>query len=174
MAKLIILSFAFGVLTKLADLFNEHGLKEPFNGASILAGLSWGVAGAGLLYFNPKLRIFYTALIFYWLLRLKLDYKNHAIGGLIVILSSLKICSIELSSHILEIIAILVAYEITRCLYHIIINKIVKFIFNLRLYIIPFYYSVYVNDYAVFTASIISILGVKIINKMIVFYKNRI
>ena len=81
MFLLIIFSFFFGVLTKLADLFNEHGLKEPFKGAAFLSGISWGMIGACLISLNPEVCLFYTGLLLYWILRIKLDYKNHAIGG---------------------------------------------------------------------------------------------
>ncbi|VHO04728.1 hypothetical protein [Candidatus Rhabdochlamydia sp. T3358] len=172
MFSLVVFSFAFGVLTKLADLFNEHGLREPFKGSAILAGISWGVVGMGLIYFNPSLRIFYTALVFYWLLSMKLDYKNHAIGGLIVILSSVKICSFDLSVHILEIIVILFAYEVTRYLQSVIKNGFIKRTIELRLYIIPCFYSLYTRDYSVFIAALIAISGIKFINKFFLIKKS--
>ncbi|MDR2539899.1 MAG: hypothetical protein LBC45_04845 [Chlamydiales bacterium] len=166
MFDLIIFSFAFGVLTKLADLFNEHGLREPFKGSSILAGIFWGIAGMGLIYFNPSLSVFYTALVFYWLLSMKLDDKNHAIGGLIVILSSIKICSLDLSAHVLEIIVIIFAYEITRYLQSVIKNGFIKRAIKLRLYIIPCFYSFYTRDYSVIIATLIAFSGIRCINKV--------
>jgi hypothetical protein len=166
MINIIITSFIFGVLTKQADLFNEHGLREPFKGAALLAGVSWGFSGAFLIYLDFYVGIFYTALILFWILRLKLEYRNHAIGGVLMLIASMWLLAPAFSNHISEVICIIMAYDFTRYLQSNIKSNMFLKLAPIRLYIIPFIYSCYVGDPAVFMASLFSLLGVKFINRL--------
>lgn len=85
---LVLLSFAFGFFTDFADLLDEHGLRW-FTGAATLFGVVWGVVGALLVLGYPLVGMCVTALVFYWIIRMKLDYINHALGGSIVLVASL-------------------------------------------------------------------------------------
>lgn len=166
MLVLIIFSLIFGVLTKLADLFNEHGLKEPFKGAASLSGISWGVIGAYLISLNPAVCLFYTGLLLYWILRIKLDYKNHAIGGIIMLLASFMFCSPCHVDDLIKISLVIAAYEGTRTIKDRVKKPLFQKIINFRLYFIPFFCSFLFFDLSVFIASIASIIGIKVTNTL--------
>tara|TARA_B100000315_G_C14444309_1_gene526102 strand:+ start:264 stop:797 length:534 start_codon:yes stop_codon:yes gene_type:complete len=85
---LIILLNAFitGVLTKAADLFVEHGYKSS-NTIRILLGIGWGFFGSLVVIGSPLVGSFYFAILLSWIVRYKLDYYNHGIGGALILIT---------------------------------------------------------------------------------------
>jgi hypothetical protein len=83
-----ILSFFFGFFVDFADLLDEHGLKW-FRGSALVCGIIWGVLGSLLVLLNTDAAFFVSTLVLYWVLKQKLDFLNHAIGGSLVLLTSL-------------------------------------------------------------------------------------
>ena len=79
-------AFITGILTKAADLFLEHGYKSS-NFIKILLGIGWGVFGSLVVIGNPLLAAFYFAILLSWIIRYKLDYYNHGIGGALILLA---------------------------------------------------------------------------------------
>lgn len=86
------LAVLFGALSKLADLANEHGLQlSPI--ITLLLGLAWGLTGAILCVANPHLAILYCATVLYWFLKIKLEFPNHAWGGVLILGTGLWVAS---------------------------------------------------------------------------------
>lgn len=85
---ILLLSAIFGFVLKIADLLNEHGLKL-FKGANILFGILWGIIGALLILSNNLIAVFFIALLFHWILRYRIDYLNHGIGTVIILITFL-------------------------------------------------------------------------------------
>ncbi len=82
---ILIISAFYGATMKLADLFNEHGLRW-FKGDAILFGLLWGLSGALLSVSRPDVGNVVIAMILASLVRMRLDYVNHAIAATIIII----------------------------------------------------------------------------------------
>lgn len=95
---LIIVSLFFGASMKLADVFDEHGVKEYFYGAKILSGFIWGYLGAFLIWYDLYVGSAILAMILAYILRMRIDYRNHAIGATFVILAFLLFSKIDLPS----------------------------------------------------------------------------
>ena len=83
---LLINSALFGFFTKLADLTDEHKIHF-FRGDSFLFGILWGFFGAMVILGSPLLGSFYLAILFHWILRGKIDYFNHRLATLIILIS---------------------------------------------------------------------------------------
>ncbi len=83
---LLINSALFGLFTKLADLCDEHHWK-PFKGAGLFFGILWGIFGAAVIIGHPLIGSFYLAILFHWILRNKIDYLNHGIATIIILIS---------------------------------------------------------------------------------------
>lgn len=81
----VILGAAFGYSNKMADMMNEHGLYW-FRGGSLLFGAAFAVTGSLLMLQSATLATYYSALTLSWFLLLKLDYPNHAIAGVTMII----------------------------------------------------------------------------------------
>lgn len=75
-----------GILTKSVDLFNEHGYKTS-NTTKILLGIGWGVFGSLVVIGSPLVGAFYLAILLSWIIRYKLDYYNHGIGGALILIT---------------------------------------------------------------------------------------
>jgi len=80
-------AFVFGMSTKFADLLDEHGLVW-FKGADILFGFIWGILFCFQL-FDNIFASFYLALLFHWIVRGKIDYPNHRIATIIILITTL-------------------------------------------------------------------------------------
>jgi len=86
---LIILSaFLFGITMKIADLFDEHGLKD-FKGCNILFDVLWGIFAGILIFSNNIIANIILAMNLAFLVRNRLEYLNHQIATSIVIISFL-------------------------------------------------------------------------------------
>ncbi|MCK5601682.1 hypothetical protein KAR91_07435 [Candidatus Pacearchaeota archaeon] len=79
-------AFITGILTKTADLFLEHGYKSS-NTTKILLGVGWGVFASLVVIGSPLVAAFYFAILLSWIIRYKLDYYNHGIGGAIILIT---------------------------------------------------------------------------------------
>jgi len=86
---LSLLAVAFGVTMKLADLLDEHGLKW-FKGSDLIFGLLWGITGGMLLLFGGVvIANILLAMVLAFLVRNRLDYINHQVAALIIVVSFL-------------------------------------------------------------------------------------
>lgn len=92
---IILYAILYGVTMKIADLFDEHGLKEWFKGSRILFGFLWGIFGALLIISNVYVANVLLAMILAFIVRMRIDYLNHAIATLIIIISFLFYGSFE-------------------------------------------------------------------------------
>jgi hypothetical protein len=73
-----------GIFTKLADLFVEHGYKTSVSN-KIMLGVLWGFFGSLVVIGSPLVGAFYLGILLSWILRYKLDYYNHGIGGVLIL-----------------------------------------------------------------------------------------
>ena len=95
---LISISLFFGASMKLADVFDEHGVKEYFYGAKILSGFVWGYLGALLIWYDLYVGSAILAMILAYIVRMRIDYRNHAIGATLVILAFLLFRNLDIIS----------------------------------------------------------------------------
>ncbi|RLG20126.1 hypothetical protein DRN67_00790 [Candidatus Micrarchaeota archaeon] len=79
-------SALFGYFRKVADLLDEHGLKW-FNGAEMATGIAVGILGAYLVSYEPVLANVILAMIAALIVRGKVDYINHLLASIIILLS---------------------------------------------------------------------------------------
>jgi hypothetical protein len=106
-------SFSLGIFAKLADLMDEHGLPEHFPGAKILYGVLWGLSGVGMVYVSPLGGLTYIAHVLYWFQRVKLEFPNHALAGVMMVLSGFYFQGEFLSSHRNDLLFVYLAYTLT-------------------------------------------------------------
>ena len=85
---IILYAILYGITMKVADLFNEHGLKW-FKGANILFGILWGVFGVLLVLSHNTIANIILAMNIAFIIRNRLDYLNHQIATSIIIISFL-------------------------------------------------------------------------------------
>lgn len=71
---------------KVADLLDEHGLRW-FKGADIFFGILWGGFGALIILSNNLLANIYLAMILAFIIRRKIDYFNHGIAVVTMLLT---------------------------------------------------------------------------------------
>jgi len=81
-----IFSILFGVTMKLADLTNEHGRKW-FLGDSIIFGFLWGGFGSLLILTSNAVANIILAMVIALLIRMRIDYINHTIASVMIIMS---------------------------------------------------------------------------------------
>lgn len=88
---LMILIYAtfFGATMKIADLFDEHGMKTWFKSAHIIFGLLWGFFGILLVLSRPDIANVILAMILAFLVRMRVDYRNHVIAATMIIIAFL-------------------------------------------------------------------------------------
>ena len=160
---LAICSFSLGVTGKYADLVNEHGLKEHFKGGGIISGYLWGLSGLGMLYFSPLGGLTYVAHVLYWFWRVKLEYSNHAIAGVIMILSAFFIRGEFLQLYRWDLIAIFLAYLLSGYLQTYFKKKYPSTAFfwrlRLRIYAIPIIYALYTTSWDPIIATGFGMIG---------------
>jgi hypothetical protein len=143
-------SFMLGITAKYADLYNEHGLKQPFRGAAFLSGLSWGLSGMGMIIVSPLGGLTYIAHVLYWFHRVKLEYTNHALAGVIMVLSGFYFQGEFMAAHSGDLVAVYLAYLLTGYVqtYFKENHPSTKWFWRLRLriYLIPIAYAIYHNS----------------------------
>jgi len=86
LSMILIYSALFGITMKFADLLDEHGLKL-FKGDKILFGFIWGFFGALLVLSRADIANVTLAMILAFLIRMRLDYRNHVIASTIIIIT---------------------------------------------------------------------------------------
>ncbi len=91
--SLIVVTVLFGFTMKLADLVNEHGLRL-FVFDSYIFGAMWGVFGSLLILSDlgsagGAVANAVLAMILAFIIQLRIDYLNHAIGTVMVIITFL-------------------------------------------------------------------------------------
>jgi hypothetical protein len=109
-------SILFGFSCKIADLYDEHGMGEPFWGAKYVAGLIWGLAALAIMVLSPSAGISTLALVFYWVLVNKLDHPNHGFGAVIALLGSYPLLGAEAAQHFLLITLCVASYSLAKAL----------------------------------------------------------
>ncbi|MGD6874234.1 hypothetical protein ACQCU1_18895 [Sutcliffiella horikoshii] len=171
-----IMALICGGGNKYADLFNEHGLKQPHKYADILWGYLWGLAGAYLVYIDPNVAVIYIGTTLYWFLRIKLEYFNHALAGTLILLSGFYYQSEYIMHNTNELLFIFLAFSITGY-----IQKYLKLSsFNLwwlwrlrlRIYLIPLIYSIYTNNYLPVFVTVVAMLGNELVRYIYSEYEN--
>lgn len=76
--------FLFWFFLKLADAHDEHGMKS-FLWAGMVYGIIWWSIWGYLVTYSQNLHTLYLVSLFYWIFKLKLDYTNHAVAGVIML-----------------------------------------------------------------------------------------
>ena len=71
---------------KIADLLDEHGLKL-FKGSTILFGVLWGLFASLTLFVDQVVANAMLADILGFVVRMRIDYRNHAIATVMVVLT---------------------------------------------------------------------------------------
>ncbi len=86
---LYVLAILFGVTMKIADWLNEHGVHW-FKGDAILFGILWGMFGSLIiLEFHTDISNILLAMILAFIIRMRIDYRNHAIASCLIIITFL-------------------------------------------------------------------------------------
>lgn len=160
---LALCSFILGVAGKYADLVNEHGLKEHIKGLGTLSGYIWGFAGMGMLLSSPLGGLTYVAHILYWFWRIKLEFPNHALAGVIMLLSAFFFRGAFLQEHSAELVTIFLAYLITGYIQSYFKTNYPKsrwfWRLRFRIYLIPIVYSLYTKSWDPIIATGFGMIG---------------
>lgn len=156
-----------GGIAKYADLLNEHGVTPQFNEPPILSGLLWGISGIAIMLISPVAGLTYVAHVLYWFLRVKLEYPNHAIAGVMILLSSFLLQPYFYASHSLELFGVFLGYTITGYIHtYLKKNKPSCRAFlrlRFRIYFVPLIYSFYLWDFAPFISTCFGMLACEIV-----------
>ncbi len=158
----LLYAFLFGVTSKIADLHDEHGLKS-FRGADILFGFLWGITMFLSTLFYPKMLELHVAILILALLKMKIDYLNHAIGASVFILGALYIASYLKSINLVLLLFILLIYIVIDVIVKYYLSLKINRFLNLRFYISPIIYSILLRDPVPFILIIVEIAGVSFI-----------
>jgi hypothetical protein len=173
---LLISGFICGATNKYADLFNEHGLPQPFPYINILSGVIWGIAGSYLIYANSEVGLTYIAMVLYWFLRIKLEYFNHALAGVLMLLTAFYFQSEYIMVHKLELVCLFLGYTVTGYIQKYFKENTVNLSWfwklRLRIYIVPLVYSIFINDFIPLLVTIIAMLGNEIVRYIYKDYEN--
>lgn len=81
---LILFSACYGITMKMADLFDEHGLKSLFCSRMVF-GMLWGALGLLLVLENSSLAAVFVAMNLAFILRNRLDYRNHQLAASLIL-----------------------------------------------------------------------------------------
>lgn len=160
-------SFILGVAGKYADLVNEHGLKEHFRGAGILSGYAWGLAGMGMLLSSPLGGLTYVAHVLYWFWRVKLEYPNHALAGVIMLLLAFFFRGQFLQEYRWDLVSIFLAYLSTGYIQTYFKEKYpasaLFWRLRFRIYLIPIIYAIYAKSWDPVIATGFGMIGCELI-----------
>ena len=94
---ILLYAILYGITMKVADLFNEHGLKPWFKGANLLFGVLWGLFGALLILGDIIIANIILAMNIAFIIRRRIDYLNHAVAISIIIITFLFWGSIDIT-----------------------------------------------------------------------------
>jgi hypothetical protein len=160
---LALCSFVLGVAGKYADLVNEHGVKEHFKKAGILSGCLWGLSGLGTLLTSPLAGLTYVAHVLYWFFRVKLEYSNHALAGVIILLSAFFLRGEFFQEYRWDLVIIFFAYLVTGYLQSYFREKFPAsapfWRLRLRIYLIPLVYAIYTKSWDPIIATGFGMIG---------------
>lgn len=92
---LVIYAIFYGITMKIADSVDEHGLRL-FPGDRLVFGILWGAFGSLLVLSRPDIANIVLAMIMAYVVRLRLDYRNHAIAAAMIIITFLWKSTFEL------------------------------------------------------------------------------
>jgi hypothetical protein len=158
----ILFAALYGATMKIADLFNEHGMKPWFPGSGLIFGILWGVFGSLLILVDRQVATTLLAMILAFIIRMRIDYRNHALATVLMIITfSLK--------YTLDIVAFSIFFPIFLIFGTIkdYVDDVLKLKGSLYLitesawhYVIPPYiYSLYTNNWWVFSICTVYILS---------------
>lgn len=82
----ILFAFLYGACMKIADLLDEHCLKL-FKGSAMLFGVLWGLFASLTLFVDQVVANAMLADILGFVVRMRIDYRNHAIATVMVVLT---------------------------------------------------------------------------------------
>ena len=85
---IMVISSFLGIFMKISDLLDEHGYKW-FRYADIITGIIWGILCSILIAYNEILAILWLSVILGFLIRGRIDYRNHSIAVAICFLTAL-------------------------------------------------------------------------------------
>lgn len=77
-----------GFTMKAADLFDEHGMHW-FKGDALTFGFLWGLFGVFLVLSREDVANVTVAMVLAFLVRMRLDYRNHAIATAMIVIAFL-------------------------------------------------------------------------------------
>ena len=83
---ILIYAALYGICMKLADLFDEHGMHW-FKFDALLFGFLWGVFGSLLVLSGDNVANVVLAMNLAYMIRMRLDYRNHAIAAVMIIIT---------------------------------------------------------------------------------------
>ncbi len=173
---LAIASFGLGITAKYADLYNEHGLPSPFKGMALLCGILWGLFGMGMIISSPLGGLTYIAHVLYWFTMVKLEYPNHAIAGVIMVLSGYYFQGQFLFEHSLDLIGVYLAYLVTGLIQTYFKRNYPKtrpfWRLRLRIYAIPVFYALVRRSWDPIIATGFGMIACELITNLYRKYKD--
>lgn len=95
LVQIIVLSAAFASTMKLADLLDEHGMHW-FKWDAIIFGILWGFFGSLLIISNVIVSNIILALVIAFLVRLRLDFRNHTFAAAMILIAFLSYGTFDL------------------------------------------------------------------------------
>jgi len=95
MYTLLLYAALFGITMKLSDLFNEHKMRW-FRGDALLFGVLWGIFGSLLVVSRVDVANVTLAMVLAFLVRMRLDYRNHTVASAMIIVSFLWWSTVDL------------------------------------------------------------------------------
>ena len=150
---LIIYAAFYGSTMKIADLFNEHGMRPWFKGSNIVFGILWGIFGGILILSNIHIANVLLAMVVAFIFRMRIDYKNHAIATVIIFVTFLLFGEIE-SSTFLIFLANFIVFGSAKDYFDDVLKSngvLHKISESGWYYVVPtFIYAIFTNQWAVF------------------------
>lgn len=95
----LLCAVSYGATMKTADLLDEHGYKW-FEGSTTLFGMAWGISGALLMLSDIYLASALLAMVVGFILRMRIDYRNHAIAAGIMLTAFVVCCRLERTTFV--------------------------------------------------------------------------
>ena len=104
---IVLYALLLGVTTKIADLLDEHGLKW-FKGDALLFGILWGFFGSVLVASNNIIANVILAMNLSYILRGSLDYLNHRIASVMIIIAFLVFATFDARLFAIALVFIII------------------------------------------------------------------
>lgn len=171
-----LVSFGLGITAKYADFVDEHGLTEHFKGAGILSGVLWGLFGVAMVYLSPLGGLTYVAHVLYWFYRVKLEFPNHAIAGVMMVLAGFFFQGQFYFENRLDLIGVFLLYLSTgyiQTYFKTNYPQTRKFWrLRLRIYAIPVGYSLFTLNVEPIICTGFGMIGCELMNLIFKDYQN--